>query len=37
VPDARALRIIGGSEGMGLSSDVLVSYLNFEQALLSAA
>jgi hypothetical protein len=33
VPDKRALRIIGGSEVTGVSADVLVSYMNFEQAL----
>jgi hypothetical protein len=33
VPDKRALRIIGGSEGTGVSADVMVTYMNFEQAL----
>ncbi|KAH7381310.1 hypothetical protein DE146DRAFT_282010 [Phaeosphaeria sp. MPI-PUGE-AT-0046c] len=36
VPDKRALRIIGGSEGTDLSSDVMATYINFESALGSA-
>ncbi|KAH5104777.1 hypothetical protein HBH72_063720 [Parastagonospora nodorum] len=36
VPDKRALRITGGSEAMDKSSDILVTYMNFEKALAAA-
>lgn len=37
VPDKRALRIVGGSEGVDVSADVMVSYINLETGLAGAA
>jgi hypothetical protein len=36
VPDKRAIRIVGGAESVDGSSDILVTYMDFEKALAAA-